>query len=183
MLKEQGQHERAKAVFAHAMREGGFADNYALVDLLTVAHEFARPLTPTLLSGAAKPAGSAEGHVGLLPVGLHEIAVPTMSVDGGPFVVDMPLLDVAGSTELTMHFSAGCGSEQAGRIRIEAADAVSPTRFYDEEFSVAPSRYQAVVVPLAGRSKIKMRWTTLSEGIPTVASEINCIAPMLLEAA
>jgi hypothetical protein len=184
MLKEQGQNDRARAVFIQAMREGGFADNYALADLLMVAQDCAQLLTPTLLiHGVTNPASAIAGRVRLLPTGLHGITIPAVACEGQPFVVEMPPLDVADSAELTMHFSAGYGSQQAPQIRIQAADATSTANFYDEEFSLASSQCQSVVIPLAGRSKIKMRWTTSSEGLPAVADEIICIAPMLLAAA
>lgn len=178
-LSDQGKMDRAKAVFSEAMHEGGFADNYALDDLIMVAHDWARPITQNLLECATPPLNHTTENSGLRAVGVHSIAIPA-SNDGRPFVVEMPTLDTTDAAELAMNFWADWRGPEPLRIRIQAADVGSREPFYDDEFLMAPCSYQPAIVPLAGRSAIMLRWTTSCERPPAVAREIHCIAPMLI---
>jgi hypothetical protein len=178
MLKDRGQIGRAKAAFEQAVSDGGFADNYPLGDLLMIARDWARPLVSILLETAITRANNVRVKSGLRAVGSRCVSIPAF-VRGQSVVVDVPALDTMGCSALALNFRADTCSTDALRIRIEASDSPSATPFYCEEFSMQPGGYQPVVVPLAGRSQIALRWTPSSEGPSRVSREIHCIAPML----
>jgi hypothetical protein len=169
LLKAHGHDDRARIVFEKALRDGGFADNYALSDLLMVAGDWARVLVSTLVKSSPRVKAS----------GTHSLTV-SAACHGRVDVVEFTAIDVAQGNELVMNFCADERSHEALRIRVQVADAGTEVRFYDEEFPIAPRDYQAATVPLCGHTKIDMTWTVSSEGSPAVPREIKCIAPMLL---
>ena len=175
LLKELGQLGRAREAFTQAICDGGFSDNYALVDLLTVADGWHRPLLSTLLEGDSRP-GEAANHAGMRKIGINSIALAASSFNQQP---EFPLIDTAGFTNLAMNFHADCHSEETIRIRVEAAGSDLPS-FYDEEFLISPGCYQPVIIPVADCQNLKMRWTAASEGTSRSPRELHCIAPLLI---
>jgi hypothetical protein len=179
LLKDQGQAVRAKALFEEAIREGNFADNHPLGDLLGVGQQWHRLLAATLLEGALPERQCGLPHPGFRATGLRSIAIPVEAA-GRLFTVDMPALDTTGGTALAFNFWCDTQAEDAVRIRVRVSDSGNGRLLYDEQIRMRPGSYQPVIVPLAGCRRVALQWTTSTEESAKIGREIHCIAPLLL---
>jgi hypothetical protein len=178
LLKDQGQIGRARRVFEQAICDGGFADHYPLIDLLSIAREWSRPLITKFLESADTQPGTVAVPPRLQAVGRHGVSIPVYA-DGQQLIVNVPALETTGSKTLALNFWCDAVSEEAVRLRIRAIETASAMSLYDQEFRMRPRGYQAVVIPVAGRSSIALQLTTSSESAHARAREIHCIAPLL----
>jgi predicted O-methyltransferase YrrM len=179
LLKDQGQIARAKWLFEEAVREGDFADNHPLGDLLGVGHQWARLLTTTLLESAVPGIGNGNPQSDISATGLRSVSIPVEPA-GHPFTVDVPSLDTAGGTALAFNFWYDTCADEAVRIRVRASDGATGPLFYDEQYRILPGSHQTCVVPLSGRRRVALQWSTSTEKPAMISREVHCIAPMLL---
>jgi hypothetical protein len=166
-------------LFEAAVREGNFADNYPLGDLLGVGRQWSRLLTTSLVESAVPGNGNVTTQSGLRPTGLRSVSIPVEPA-GRPFMVDVPALDTTGGTALAFNFWCDTCANEAVRIRVRASDGAAGPLFYDEQFCILPGSHQPCVVPLSGRRQVALQWSNSTEKAAKTSREIHCIAPMLL---
>jgi hypothetical protein len=179
LLRDQGQADRAKLIFAAAIREGGFSDNYALDDLLMIAHNWAIPLRQSLLERVIPPTNMARATPIVRAIGPNSIALPT-ATSAKPTVAEFAAVETPADAEVALNFWASRRAKSPLHIRIQVFDASACGTFFDDEFVMSPGCYQPAIISLGNRSKFAMRWTAWSEGPLEPANEIHCIAPMLI---
>jgi hypothetical protein len=179
LLMDQGLTDRARATFVDAIREGGFADNYALDDLLAVAHDWAVPLRRNLLESVLRPTENPSATETLRAVGPHAIAIPS-GTEARPNVAEFAAVETGAASHLALNFWASRWAKFPLRICVQVFDPDSRAAFFEDEYLMEARKYQPVNVPLNGRLQFTMRWTASGEGAPEPANEVHCIAPMLI---
>jgi hypothetical protein len=143
-----------------------------------LAAKWVRPMAAELWQAANISMAVGNGNASLRQAGSHSIALQTSERES--FVTVFAPVNVLLGRELVLSFRADENGVEAIRIRVQATVPGQTAPMYDEEFPIAPGRYQTARIPTCDRSQLEMRWTAWSEGPPAVSRELQCIGPSLI---
>lgn len=179
LLLSRQQHNDAKAVIVNEIQQGAFADNFALSDAYILADKWVRPMAAELWQAAKTSRAVGNGNASLRKAGSHSIVLQTSQREES-FVAVFAPVNTSSGRELVLNFRADENGVEAVRIRVQATVPGQTAPAYDEEFPIAPGRYQTARIPTCDHSQLVMRWTAWSEGPPAVSREVQCVGPSLI---